>query len=144
MGCNLGLGAEHAERAGIEAQPRRAVPVGDGDVPAGVARVVQVGEAEQRVPGRVLFLATVALLAATISVGAQRYAVPRTPWGHPDLQGRWTNATLTPLERPVELGRPIGVIQALAPSVGALLITSFGGQATLSQVTDAVCAKLES
>ena len=30
--------------------------------------------------------------------------VPRTPWGHPDLQGRWTNATLTLLERPVEFG----------------------------------------
>jgi hypothetical protein len=27
----------------------------------------------------------------------------RTPWGHPDLQGVWTNATLTPLQRPVEL-----------------------------------------
>ena len=25
-------------------------------------------------------------------------------WGHPDLQGTWTNATLTPLQRPVELG----------------------------------------
>jgi hypothetical protein len=26
--------------------------------------------------------------------------VPRTPDGHPDLQGTWTNATITPLERP--------------------------------------------
>ena len=25
--------------------------------------------------------------------------MPRTPDGHPDLQGNWTNATLTPLER---------------------------------------------
>jgi len=25
---------------------------------------------------------------------------PRTPWGHPDLQGLWSNATTTPLERP--------------------------------------------
>jgi hypothetical protein len=24
---------------------------------------------------------------------------PRTEWGHPDLQGNWTNATLTPFER---------------------------------------------
>jgi hypothetical protein len=29
---------------------------------------------------------------------------PRTPWGHPDFQGTWTNATLTPLQRPAELG----------------------------------------
>ena len=27
-------------------------------------------------------------------------AVPRTPDGHPDLQGVWTNATITPMERP--------------------------------------------
>jgi hypothetical protein len=26
-----------------------------------------------------------------------------TPWGDPDLQGRWSNATLTPLQRPAEL-----------------------------------------
>src|SRR5215207_4708416 len=26
-------------------------------------------------------------------------ALPRTPWGDPDLQGTWTNATTTPLER---------------------------------------------
>ena len=30
-------------------------------------------------------------------------AVPRTPWGHPDLQGIWNNATTTPLERPSDL-----------------------------------------
>jgi hypothetical protein len=29
--------------------------------------------------------------------------VPRTPDGRPDLQGVWTNATLTPLERPASL-----------------------------------------
>src|SRR2546428_4442398 len=28
---------------------------------------------------------------------------PRTPDGQPDLQGIWTNATLTPLERPADL-----------------------------------------
>src|ERR1700694_5263615 len=29
--------------------------------------------------------------------------LPRTPDGHPDLQGIWTNATITPLERPAAL-----------------------------------------
>src|SRR5262249_12527659 len=29
---------------------------------------------------------------------------PRAPDGHPDLQGFWTNASITPLERPQELG----------------------------------------
>ena len=29
---------------------------------------------------------------------------PRTPDGHPDLQGYWSNASITPLQRPKELG----------------------------------------
>ena len=28
------------------------------------------------------------------------WTAPRTPDGHPDLQGTWTNGTITPLERP--------------------------------------------
>jgi hypothetical protein len=34
---------------------------------------------------------------------SKTWTVPRTPDGQPDLQGIWTNATLTPLERPAEL-----------------------------------------
>ena len=34
---------------------------------------------------------------------AKKWSKPRTPDGHPDLQGLWTNVTLTPLERPAEL-----------------------------------------
>ena len=30
--------------------------------------------------------------------------MPRTPDGQPDLQGFWTNDTVTPLERPAEFG----------------------------------------
>ena len=30
---------------------------------------------------------------------AGRWEIPRTPDGHPDLQGNWTNVTLTPFER---------------------------------------------
>ena len=29
---------------------------------------------------------------------------PRTPWGHPDLQGTWDYRTITPLERPQQYG----------------------------------------
>src|SRR4029077_6694045 len=32
------------------------------------------------------------------------WTMPRTPAGHPDLQGVWTTATVTPLERPAEFG----------------------------------------
>ena len=34
---------------------------------------------------------------------ANTTAPPRTPWGDPDLQGIWNNATITPLERSEEL-----------------------------------------
>ncbi|HYS23984.1 MAG TPA: hypothetical protein VEP46_00230 [Vicinamibacterales bacterium] len=32
------------------------------------------------------------------------YAVPKTPWGDPDLRGVWNTATYTRLQRPEELG----------------------------------------
>jgi len=32
------------------------------------------------------------------------WTVPRTEYGHPNLQGFWTNTTQTPIERPVALG----------------------------------------
>jgi hypothetical protein len=48
---------------------------------------------------QMVFIAVPAvLLAAAVSAQA-----PRTPWGDPDLQGKWSNATLTPLQRPAEL-----------------------------------------
>jgi hypothetical protein len=37
------------------------------------------------------------------SSSARAYEVPRTLDGQPDFQGIWTSATLTPLERPLEL-----------------------------------------
>ncbi|HEY3517859.1 MAG TPA: hypothetical protein VGL98_12500 [Gammaproteobacteria bacterium] len=44
-------------------------------------------------------------LATVLGFGsAAAQETPRTPWGHPDFQGTWTNATLTPLQRPAELG----------------------------------------
>jgi hypothetical protein len=48
-----------------------------------------------------LSCATLAASLACLHLDAQ---VPRTPDGHPDLQGIWTNATVTPFQRPKELG----------------------------------------
>jgi hypothetical protein len=51
-----------------------------------------------------------ALLAAPLPTPAQDqllerdYVAPRTLYGQPDLQGIWSNAVITPLERPAELG----------------------------------------
>jgi hypothetical protein len=43
-------------------------------------------------------------LALPAIAGADTYKAPRTAHAHPDLQGIWTNATLTPVERPKTLG----------------------------------------
>jgi hypothetical protein len=41
---------------------------------------------------------------ATTHQAAATASVPRTPWGHPDLQGTWDYRTITPLERPRQFG----------------------------------------
>jgi hypothetical protein len=35
---------------------------------------------------------------------AESFAMPRTPWGDPDLQGVWDYRTITPLQRPQQFG----------------------------------------
>src|SRR5437762_1842058 len=35
---------------------------------------------------------------------AKAWTAPKTPWGDPDLQGIWNDATSTPLQRPAALG----------------------------------------
>jgi hypothetical protein len=39
-------------------------------------------------------------LAAQAPARAGRWIAPRTADGHPDLQGNWSNATITPIQRP--------------------------------------------
>ncbi len=39
-------------------------------------------------------------VAANDTASASKWRAPRTADGHPDLQGNWTNATITPFERP--------------------------------------------
>src|SRR6185369_9374219 len=41
--------------------------------------------------------------AQSHSTATKRWTAPRTPDGQPDLQGIWSNATITPFERPREL-----------------------------------------
>lgn len=62
----------------------------------------------QQFPG----LPTLALAAAIVTVVAAApmyaqtegsYKAPRTPWGEPDLQGTYSNRTITPFERPANV-----------------------------------------
>src|SRR5579872_6952304 len=55
-----------------------------------------------------LFFAIVAIIiglppAEAQTAPAKKWTAPRTPDGQPDLQGIWTNATITPFERPASL-----------------------------------------
>ena len=57
----------------------------------------------KRLTALALALCAVPALAFAASP-AGPYKVPRTPLGQPDLQGNWTNATITPLTRPSKFG----------------------------------------
>ena len=45
-------------------------------------------------------IAVVLLAPPAAAQSAQSSTPPRTPWGHPDLQGVWANNSATRLERP--------------------------------------------
>ena len=55
---------------------------------------------------RWLFTVVVWCLAPTwgVAQAPDGLETPRTSWGAPDFRGVWSNSTLTPLERPTELG----------------------------------------
>jgi len=52
-----------------------------------------------------VFVAVIAVTTALVVVaqGPKTYKAPRTPDGQPDIQGVWSNAVITPLERPADL-----------------------------------------
>jgi hypothetical protein len=68
-----------------------------------VASLVAVGAAQQ---GRTAKKPTAAAQTAPAKAtpAATTWTVPRTPDGQPDLQGVWDFRTITPLERPKDLG----------------------------------------
>jgi hypothetical protein len=61
---------------------------------------------------------TLAVAAVSVSsISAQTRAMPKTPWGEPDLQGTWTNETITPFERPAEMAGKAFLTEAEAAAV---------------------------
>ena len=55
--------------------------------------------------------APAAKTTAAAKPAAKPYTQAKTPWGDPDLQGIWNDATSTPLQRPARLGEK-GVLSA--------------------------------
>ena len=56
--------------------------------------------------------------AGAVAQSTSAATAPRTPWGDPDLQGIWNNATLTPLERPEALADKAFLTEEEAASLG--------------------------
>ena len=56
----------------------------------------------RRLPVLLSAVALLSLLGTTPLVAQDRSSAPRTPWGDPALQEAWTNATMTPLQRPTD------------------------------------------
>src|SRR6185369_13662044 len=52
--------------------------------------------------------ATPAKTAAPAKPATKVWSAPKTPWGDPDLQGVWNDATSTPLQRPNGKGETVG------------------------------------
>ena len=70
-----------------------------------VSNWLDVGERlmrSKRSAMRPVLVAVVGMIALPILPMAQ--SAPQTPWGAPDLQGVWDFRTITPLERPEDLG----------------------------------------
>src|SRR5215475_8687327 len=69
---------------------------------AATVAVGLAGPGDAPTPMGPLPLVAVALAADAAQAGksaSSSYTAPKTPWGHPDLQGVWNNSTNTPLER---------------------------------------------
>lgn len=72
-------------------------------------------------------LIALAIAGASLTLSAQQKGKPWTPgrtaWGDPDLQGTWTNETLTPFERPAAMANKPFLTEAEAAAIEARAAT---------------------
>jgi hypothetical protein len=65
-----------------------------------------------------LVLGLVALTSATaLAQKGHTWTAPKTAWGDPDLQGTWTNETITPFERPPAMANKPYLTEAEAAEI---------------------------
>ena len=73
--------------------------------------VLRLRRCRARLPWCALAVVSMGLLFSVDALAQDRssrwdpdWDPPRTAWGHPDLQGNWSSATITPLQRPRDQG----------------------------------------
>src|SRR5580704_7298083 len=74
-----------------------------------VLSLASVHAAEVPDPSAVKEAAMVAKTKAEEAAADKHYKAPRTAYGQPDLEGVWTNVSITPLERPSQFGDSIAL-----------------------------------
>jgi hypothetical protein len=78
-------------------------------------------------------VATPALSQTDPAAAAKGYHAPRDAWGHPDLTGTWSPATITRLEREAKLGERLVLTQAEAKALEGAIAD---GNAAAAKPTD--------
>jgi hypothetical protein len=73
------------------------------------------------------------LLSSNLAAQGSGGNIPRTPWGHPDLQGLWNVGTMTPVERPASAK---GRLTMTVDEAGALEKQQAAARAKLAQPSD--------
>jgi hypothetical protein len=76
-------------------------------------------------PQAVREAAAVAQAKAVEAAADRHYKVPRTPYGQPDLEGVWTNVSITPLERPSRFGSSINLTPLQASQLETAAVDRF-------------------
>jgi hypothetical protein len=69
--------------------------------------------------------AAVAKAKAAEAAADKHYKVPRTAYGQPDIQGVWTNVSITPLERPSQYGANVNLAADQAVKLEAAAVERF-------------------
>jgi hypothetical protein len=90
-----------------------------------VAAHAVVLAAEATDPRAVKEAAAVAKAKADEAAADRNYKVPRTPYGQPDLEGVWSNVSITPLERPSEFGSSINLTKEQALQLEAAAVEHY-------------------
>jgi hypothetical protein len=63
-------------------------------------RVLLFGTVVLAAGGAYLVMMSMSVLPQAAARDSGRWAVPLTPWGHPDIQGIWDSKSITPVRRP--------------------------------------------